>query len=251
LASRIYLSGPLGIEHDGAIVGERQLAGRQGRLAFAYLVARRATTITRDQLTEVIWPDEPPPEIDVALSAILSKLRAALRTVGLTRAAIVVGGGTIALRLPAATHVDIEDAANAVDEAEGAWRQRNPRAAWGHANVAVIVARRPFLALEEAPWIESERRRLRTLLVRGLSVLSDVSFANDEPELALQCAHEVVELEPFRETGYQHLMRLHADLGNRGEALRVFTRLRELLRDELGTSPSPQTEAIFRDILTA
>lgn len=251
MASRIYISGPLLIEHDGAIAGERQLAGRQGRLAFAYLVVRRATTITRDQLTEVIWPSEPPPEIDVALSAILSKLRAALRTVGLAKATIVVGGGTIALRLPAEMHVDVEDAANAVDEAEGAWRQRDRRAAWGHANVAVTVARRPFLALEEAPWIEAERRRLRALLVRGLSVLSDVSFANDEPDLALQCAHEVVELEPFRETGYQHLMRLHAGLGNRGEALRVFTQLRELLRDELGTSPSPQTEAIFREILTA
>lgn len=251
MASRIYLGGPLLIEHDGAIVGERQLAGRQGRLAFAYLVSRRATTITRDQLTEVIWPDEPPPEIEVALSAILSKLRAALKAVGLSNAAIVVSGGTVTLRLPADTHVDFEDAANAVDEAEGAWRQRDPRAAWGHVNVAVTITRRPFLALEEAPWIEAERRRLRALLVRGLSVLSDVSLVNGEPALALQCAHEVVELEPFRETGYQHLMRLHADLGNRAEALRVFTRLRELLHAELGTSPSPQTEAIFREILTA
>jgi DNA-binding SARP family transcriptional activator len=78
-----------------------------------------------------------------------------------------------------------------------------------------------------------------------------VSRVNDESALAVQYASEIVQLEPFRETGYQHLMRLHADMGNRGEALRVFGRLRELLRDELGAEPSPQTQAIFQEILTA
>jgi DNA-binding SARP family transcriptional activator len=44
-------------------------------------------------------------------------------------------------------------------------------------------------------------------------------------------------------------MRLHAASGNRAEALRVFARCRELLRDELGASPSPRTEAVFLEIL--
>jgi DNA-binding SARP family transcriptional activator len=44
-------------------------------------------------------------------------------------------------------------------------------------------------------------------------------------------------------------MRLHAAMGNRAEALRIFDRCRTLLREELGTSPSPQTEAVFMEIL--
>ncbi len=40
-------------------------------------------------------------------------------------------------------------------------------------------------------------------------------------------------------------------MGSRGEALRVFSHLRELLRDEPGTSPSSQSEAVFLEILTA
>ena len=46
-------------------------------------------------------------------------------------------------------------------------------------------------------------------------------------------------------------MRLHFVIGDRAEALRVFGRCRDLLRDELGTSPSPQTEALFLEILRA
>jgi DNA-binding SARP family transcriptional activator len=251
LASRIYITGPVGIEHGGTLIGERHLSGRQGRLAFVYLVLRRAAAVTRDDLVDVIWRDEPPPEVETALSAILSKLRTALKAAAVPDAGIDLRSGTVMLRLPAEARIDIEDAANAVDEAEGAWRQRDVSRAWAHANVAVVITRRPFLAREEAPWIEAERRNLRALLCRSLQVLSAASVENHEAELALQYANEMVQLEPYRETAYQHLMRLHASMGNRGEALRVFGRLRDLLRDELGTGPSPQTEALFREILTA
>jgi len=60
-----------------------------------------------------------------------------------------------------------------------------------------------------------------------------------------------VRLEPFRETAYQLLMKRHAAAGDRAEALRVYARCREVLRDELGVDPSPQTEAVFLEILRA
>ena len=44
-------------------------------------------------------------------------------------------------------------------------------------------------------------------------------------------------------------MRLHAQMGNRAEALRVFGKCRELLREELGADPSQETEAAFLEIL--
>lgn len=205
--------------------------------------------VSRDELVAVIWGEEAPAELDSALSSILSKLRATLKRAALATAAIDVRAGTIALRLPADIRIDIEEAANAIDEAEGALRQGALKHAWGQANVAVAVSRRPFLANEEAAWIEARRQKLRTLLSRGLHVLATISASNGEPALAVQYASEIVDLEPFRETGYQQLMRLHAQFGNRGEALRVFARCRELLRDELGTSPSPETEALFLEIL--
>jgi DNA-binding SARP family transcriptional activator len=248
---RIYLTGHVAIESGSTLIRERQLAGRQGRLAFVYLVTRRATPISRDQLLDVIWPDTPPLEVETALSAILSKLRGALRRAQLADAGIELRMGALTVRLPAGTRIDLEEAANAIDIAEGCWRQGDHRQAWANANVAVAVGRRPFLAHEDAPWITDQREKLRALLSRGLQALTSLSLQNGESELAVQYANEVVALEPFRETAYQQLMRLHAQMGNRGDAVRVFSRLREVLRDELGTSPSPQSEAVFLEILTA
>jgi DNA-binding SARP family transcriptional activator len=44
---------------------------------------------------------------------------------------------------------------------------------------------------------------------------------------------------------------MHAAAGDRAAALRVFAQCRERLREELGVSPSPQTEAVYLEILKA
>ena len=250
---RIYLTGRVSLEGHDAVIDERHLAGRQGRLTFVRLAIDRHQPLSRDRLVSAIWSDAPPREVDIAVGAILSKLRAAIKKVGLPerQAGIDVRLGSISLRLPTDVWVDLEEAGNAIDQAEGMWRAGDHRRAWSSASIAVTIARRSFLADEEAPWIEAHRAKLRTLLARGLACLSAVSALNGETALAVQYASEVIDLEPFRETAYSQLMQLHAQMGNRAEALRVFGRCRELLREELGTSPSPELESLFLKILRA
>ena len=247
---RIYLTGSVAIEHGEQLLRERDFPGRQGRIAFVYLALHRHQPVHRDELLTAIWPDDTG---DSGLDPIISKLRGMLKAAGFAAndAGIAVSGGTIALQLPSAAWIDVEAAANALDEGEGALRRNDINAAWGLANTTVIITRRPLLPNIEAPWIESQRAALRAMQLRALQCLVMVSANNHEPLLAIQHASEMVQLEPFRETAYQLLMRMHAAAGDRAEALRVFAKCRELLREELGVSPSPQTEAVYLEILRA
>lgn len=112
-------------------------------------------------------------------------------------------------------------------------------------------SRRPFLMGEEGPWATQKRAELRDMLVRAHDCLSEIFIFSGEPALAAKHAEQAVILEPFRETSYQLLMRAHAAAGNRAQALRVYQRCRSLLAEELGVPPSPQTEAVYLDILRA
>ncbi len=250
---RIYLTGSVAIEHGEHLIRERQFPGRQGRIAFVYLAVNRHRSIHRDELLAAIWPDDAPAQTESGLDAILSKLRGTLKSAGFAPAdaGVTVSSKTIALQLPIDAWIDLEAAANALDEAEGAFRRGDTITAWSMANVAVVISKRPFLADVEAPWIESQRTALRALQMRALQCLVNVSATNGEPLLALQHAREMIALEPFRETAYQLVMKMHAAAGDRAEALRVFAKCRALLRDELGVSPSPQTEAVYLEILRA
>ena len=247
--TRIYLTGRVAVEHDGDLVfDEPAFPGRQGRILFAYLALRLHDRVPRAELAEVLWGDHQPPGAQASLSALLSRLRALLRRPPLG-ADIGMEHGSHGLRFPSGVWLDIEAAANAVDEAEGAARRGDSRAAWSHANVAAAVAGRSFMAGEEAPWLETHRQRLSSILIRALECLSAVSADHGELTAAVKHAEQVVALDPLREPAYVRLMRLHAAMGNGAGALRVFADCRERLRDDLGASPSSDIERLHLAIL--
>jgi DNA-binding SARP family transcriptional activator len=244
---RLYLTGRLSAELGARRFDERRLPGRQGRRAFAYLALERARPVPIDELADAVWGASPSGAWETALSAIVSKLRACLRSVD-PRCAVTTAAGCYQLALPSDAWVDVEAAREALDQAEGHVRAGRTKAAWGPANVAASIAARPFLAGVDGEWITRARSSLRDTRVRALECLAGVALANGEHPLAAQLAREVVELEPFRETGWQRLMRALAGGGNRAEALRSYAKCRKLLADELGVAPSPETEAIARGL---
>ena len=248
---RIYLTSRVLVEEDSGTVllDERRLMGRQGRLAFAYLVGEHLRAVSRDELAEELWLGGVPPSWERSLSALISKLRALLASAGIPDVALTGSFGHYQLLLPADVWIDVEAASEAIDRAESALRGDKPREAWGWAHVAYQISRRPFLMGEEGPWVTLKRSELRDVLVRAHECLSEPGIWGTELAYAVKHAKEAVAIEPFRETSYQLLMRAHAAVGNRAEALRVYERCRSLLSEELGVPPSPRTEAVYLEIL--
>ena len=250
MVTRVFVLGRVEIESDDGLITESRFPGRQGRRLFAYLACNRQHPLTPEELAEALWRDTLPAAWGSALHALISKLRKLLDEVGDGKTLSLAGEhGNYLLRIGRDIWIDREAAAEAIDEAEARLRSGDVKRAWGPCNVAAISARRPFLPGEDGDWIERERGRMHAILVRALDCLVDVWFANDEPALAVEAARESILLEPFRETGYQRLIRLHTALGNRAEALRVYEDCRRLLASELGVDPSPDTEALFLELL--
>jgi DNA-binding SARP family transcriptional activator len=245
---RIYLAGRLAIEAGDQLLDEGQLPARQGRIAFAYLVLERQRPIPRLELAEAIWGADVPEAWDAGLSALLSRLRRVFRDSAI-EADIETLSGSASLSLPDGVWVDVEAARNALDEAEGLMRSATPEDAWGPAVVAFSITERGFLHGEELPWIVRERERQRAEHLRVLEVLSELSFFRGEPEAALVYARKSIEMEPFRESSYERMMRAQLKVGNRAEALRTYEKLRQLLADELGADPSPALQARYLEAL--
>lgn len=245
---RVYLTGDLCLATESGVIRSGRMPGRQGRLAFAYLVDRRSRPVSRDELAEVLWPASLPAAFEIALSAVISKLRALLIEAGMGRNVLVAESGCYELRLPPGSWVDVETAIESVHLAEAALQAGDPRSGYGPAVVACAILRRPFLPGADDPWIEARRHTLRGAHLRGLDVLAQIHQWNGEHALALRAAQEAVDLEPFRESGYRRLMRLHADDGNGAQALKVYEDLSDLLAEELQTAPGAETRELYDSI---
>ena len=252
LLLKVFLTGRVAVETDGAVIDEAQLGGRQGRLLFAYLVAERSRAVPRDELAEALWGETPPATRDKALTVIASKLRGALADAGLDgRELLTAAFGCYRLDLPEGTWVDLFAAASSAQDAEQALAAGELDEARTAAESAESLARRPFLPGEDGTWVEQKRRDLADIRERALSVLADACLRSGAAREAAKWAEELIALSPFREAGYRRLMEAHVAAGNRAEALRVYEQCRQLLAEELGAYPSPETDSIYRALLEA
>jgi DNA-binding SARP family transcriptional activator len=115
----------------------------------------------------------------------------------------------------------------------------------------MVVAKRGFLPGEDAIWIDEIRRHLDELHIRSLETYGIASLGLGGTELA--AAHDVgrtlVEVVPLRESGHRLLMRALVAEGNPAEALRAYENLCQVLRDELGVSPSDATRRLYEELL--
>ncbi len=250
LQPRVSLLGRVSVETDGSTVDEARFPGRQGRLMFAYLVAEHGRAVPRDELAEALWGEAPPPTWDKALTGLVSKLRALLADQGIDGASVLTGAfGCYRLELPEGTWVDVLVAATAADEATAALAAGHLDTAKRDAALVDSLLREHFLPGEEGVWVEQKRRELADVRSRALGVLADACLRSGDVPEAVKWAEQAIALEPFRETGYRRLMEAHIAAGDRAEALRVYERCRQLLADELGAYPSPETQSIYRALL--
>ena len=247
---RISLTERLTVEANGATVDEERFPGRQGRIVFAYLAAQNGRPVPRDELAELLWGDELPATWVKALGVLMTKLRALLEECGIDGStALTSAFGCYKLSLPTGSWIDVAAALEALERAESLLAGGDFAEAKAEAATAAALARRVFLPGEDAPWVEEKRRELHAVLVRAVECVRDASFATGDFAEAARRGEEVIQLEPFRESGYRGLMEAHAAAGNPAEALRVYERCRRFLADELGAYPSPEIEAVYREVL--
>lgn len=225
----------------------RDLPGAQGRLVLASLAASD-DPIARPILADRIWGDRPPGAWDRHLSVVVSKLRRILARVE-AETVISTSAGAYSLRLADGSEVDIRSARRDAGRAERALAGGSPERALSLAEAARTIARREFLPGDDGTWVDAMRFELQQLLVRALEVVADAQRELGNLREALTSAEEVSDLEPFRETSYRRLMRLHLESGNRAEALLVYERCRKLLADELGVDPAPETHELYGSVL--
>ena len=136
------------------LAGERRearLRGRQGRLAFAYLVLHRDRPVRRDELIEALWAHEGAPPSDTALAPVLSRLRRAVEP------GVLDGRDTLRLVFPEPPWIDVEAIRDLVASARPSTRRR----------AAAELAEPDLLPQLDAPWLGQPARRRRGAADQG------------------------------------------------------------------------------------
>lgn len=236
---QITLAGPLAVDVDGSPVS---LPGRRVEALLIMLAVRAGRSVPVDVLATGIWDDDPPAHVRASLQTFIARLR---RTIGAD--AVVTESSGYSLRVPR----DDIDLLAIADLLEAAARAGDPE---DERNLlATALERWSEQAFADAPseWIERveapawDERRLAALERRIDLDLAAHAHADVIPELQSE-----VQRHPLRETLWQRLLVALGRTGRTAQALEHYEAIRSRLADELGTDPSPELQAVHRELLS-
>jgi DNA-binding SARP family transcriptional activator len=98
----------------------------------------------------------------------------------------------------------------------------------------------------EGEWFLLRREELRRKYLDALLNLGQLLGARGDYAHAAECYRRAIEKDEVLEEAHRELMRCYARLGERGQALRHYQTLEQLMRDELGSAPAAESVTLFQ-----
>jgi predicted ATPase/DNA-binding SARP family transcriptional activator len=238
--------------HDFRILGpvEVRVDGRAARLGapkqralLARLLLSRGAVVSRDQLVDAVWGDEPPESSAAALQVYVHGLRRALGAERIER-----HGSGYQVHL-ARGELDLERFDTLVARAEQALAAGDADDAVADVQAALELWRGPALAdLVHEP-VGAEAGRLEDSRLRALEVRNEARLALGEHAALVGELERLIADEPYRERlREQYLLALYRS-GRQKEALDAYHAARRTLVDELGVEPGNGLRELERAIL--
>jgi predicted ATPase/DNA-binding SARP family transcriptional activator len=233
----LRLLGRLELRRDGTPVADMQASKTLALLSYLAVTARPHA---RSSLAGLLWGGMPEVKARGNLSKALSSLRQ------------VVGD-----------HLTITRQAVACESDGGFWLDVAEFEAGVHDNsieglqAAVELYQGDFLdgfyvrnAPEFEDWALAQQARLKESALRALHTLA-AHFAEQDDAgraKAIDYTSHLLRLEPWREEAHRQMMRLLALNGQRGAALAQYRACRQVLAEELGVEPGPETTTLYEQI---
>jgi two-component SAPR family response regulator len=97
-------------------------------------------------------------------------------------------------------------------------------------------------------WCLVRRENLRVSYTSALLALGGLHIRAKEYASALQYYNTVLVDDPYQEAAYRQAIRCYLMMGDRASALRKYQECVDILQEELGVSPMPETEALYRQL---
>ena len=243
---QLRLAGTFAVARGAEPVAGRDLGSRKARLLLKLLAVERPRIVPAERITEVLWAGAPPARPAENIATFVSRLRRAL-------GADVIHGGRPGYRLgiPPAVQVDLDDAGRWAEEAERRLVAAEPA-------LAVAAATRAHdalaagLVLEDEPgadWAQPARAEQAGLTQRVRRVLAEASLATGDAAAAAAVAAAAVSGDPYDERARRSLMRAFVAAGEPARALASYAELCDLLQEELGADPAPETQQLHLAVL--
>ena len=249
-ALTVYCLGPFRVFQNGELLEDWN--GQKGLSILKFLIAHRDSSISKDVLMDVFWPEADPEAARRNLHQAIYSLRQTLRR-----------------RDPDAQHVRFEnnqyllnpDLRIWVDVAEFEAHLHRGRlletegqlaTAMNEYGVATTLYQADFLVEDLfEDWPHMQREQLRRAYLEIADRLSEYYLQQEDHAAAIALCQKILALDNCEEEAHRRLMRCFLAQGQRHLAIRQYHTCTQTLQEELDVPPSAETDALYELLASA
>lgn len=242
----LNLLGAPEVLHDGRPLSFRT----QKALALLLYLAMEEGMHPREKLATLFWPESDRKAGRATLRTTLLYLRRSLEHEQAETSHLIVERSALGFNAESDYEIDVEvlEAAAEMTAGEAELDVLHRAARRYRADFLEGFSLPDAAAFDE--WTSFEREHWHRRMNDVMERLSRRQEDGGQIEAAMETVSRWLALDAYREPAYRRLMRLHFLAGNRSAALRTYAACREVLAEELGASPSPETAALAERIRT-
>jgi len=204
-----------------------------------YLVSHPART--KAQIGLALWPDASPTQLRNSLGTTLYHLRSALGNPQW----IVFEDEQYRFNRALGYRFDVEEFESHLAQASRLRSHTREQAIRLLQEAAGLYQGEFVEELLEGEWFMFRREELRRKYLDALLDLGQLFFAQADYAHAAESYRRAIEKEAVLERAHRELMRCLARLGERGQALRQYQTLTQIMHAELGAPPAPESVALY------
>ncbi|HKG51752.1 MAG TPA: BTAD domain-containing putative transcriptional regulator [Actinomycetales bacterium] len=241
--AEVRVLGPLRVRRaDGQLVPAQEWRTAQTADLLRLLALHVDEPVPVDVLVRTLWP-----RVDDRRG------RASLRTAA-SRIRTVLGEACVVRRLGGLVLTDVWVDAHAYSTLATEARRHVVTGDLAHAVTTAREAEALHLGSfrshhDNADWALRERDTLEAVCRHLVADAADAAVSLSWWHDAVDLAERSLDGEPVSERAYRALMRAWRGLGETPRALQVYDRCRRTLAEELGSDPSPATQALYQELL--
>jgi DNA-binding SARP family transcriptional activator len=239
---QIFALGGARVEKDGRPIDSPDLIQKPRELLY-YLLSHPEGR-TKEQMGLALWPDASTAQLRSSFHDTVFRLRRALggkEWVVFEKRRYTFGSTTEYFYDVKSFEKDISEARRAQAGA--------PERAVGYLKEATDLYRGDFLEdTAQSEWILERQDELRRSYGESLLILGDLLANLGRHAEAADAYRKAISHDRFLEEAHRGLMRSQVALGEPGGALRHYEELARMLLEQLGSSPSPETVALYESL---
>ena len=249
---RIFCLGGFRVFRNNEPVRDTAWKSTRAKELVKLLAVQSGRTVSRDAVTEQLWPKASPERHGPLFRVLLHRTRKVLdprEGPDPAGSSILLADGRVVLNADR-VWTDIGAFRGAFEEAKELQRIKDAPAALAALEKAIGLYGGDLLpSAAQEEWVLPVREQLRKAFLQALEEAAGIRERQDDGEGACALYERMFAHDQCHDAACQWLMRRYASSGRRSEAVRVYERHELALRQELDMEPEEKTRKLYRNII--